>query len=418
MSIFYKQFFIVAMLFCSALHAAQTLLLPSVETCPVSSSTAAKTMEQSYNALHSAHVSSSPSSSSISIKAAGQSSKSVCDFVEDLDFMYGQIKENHPGVYNQKDPEFQKHLERAYKSARESAVKAVSLLEQKQVVEAFAKSFNDTHMYVQWKRKSLKRLQSFSDKRLGFFYDDPEIAWIALPTFEFDRKQEQEFKKLFKHVSEVRNKRAIIFDLRGNQGGNSEYASELIDRLFGYDYAQQQRAKAYQSVSIDWRASEDNIDYIQSLYDRYKHDSLKKIGLGMCSGLQKEKPYYTEIPSQDFPAIDACRVPNPVTATIIAIIDSYNVSAALDCIDELKMMEHPLILVGETTRADRLYMDVRAVPLPSESGTFMFPIKVYRNRPRKDNESYKPDIEVNTNNAAALEKCITGIIDSAVAPQM
>jgi len=56
-------------------------------------------------------------------------------------------------------------------------------------------------------------------------------------------------------------------------------------------------------------------------------------------------------------------------------------------------MTKKVILIGQKTKADRVYMEVRSLPLPSGSGTFFFPIKVYRNRPRLDNEPYVPNIE-------------------------
>jgi hypothetical protein len=49
-------------------------------------------------------------------------------------------------------------------------------------------------------------------------------------------------------------------------------------------------------------------------------------------------------------------------------------------------------------------MEVRSLPLPSGTGIFFFPIKVYRNRPRLDNEPYIPNIEFNdVHNTPALK---------------
>jgi hypothetical protein len=54
-----------------------------------------------------------------------------------------------------------------------------------------------------------------------------------------------------------------------------------------------------------------------------------------------------------------------------------------------------------------VYMEVRSLPLPSGSGNFSFPIKVYRNRPRLDNEPYSPNIEFkDVHNTAALQSFI------------
>jgi hypothetical protein len=51
-------------------------------------------------------------------------------------------------------------------------------------------------------------------------------------------------------------------------------------------------------------------------------------------------------------------------------------------------------------------MDVCLIDLPSHRGTFVLPMKVYRNRFRKDNEAYFPDIECETDNQLKLEELI------------
>lgn len=103
--------------------------------------------------------------------------------------------------------------------------------------------------------------------------------------------------------------------------------------------------------------------------------------------------------------------PSHLLPQIIAIIDSSNVSAALDFIDELKILEPKIKLIGLKTNADRLYMEVRSVNLPSGAGSFYFPIKVYRNRMRLDNQPYEPDIEYkDIANTYELQKMIVKII--------
>lgn len=52
-------------------------------------------------------------------------------------------------------------------------------------------------------------------------------------------------------------------------------------------------------------------------------------------------------------------------------------------------MTQNVILIGKTTKADRLYMELRTVELPSKLGIFSFPIKD-RNRNRGDNIQHIP----------------------------
>ncbi len=73
----------------------------------------------------------------------------------------------------------------------------------------------------------------------------------------------------------------------------------------------------------------------------------------------------------------------------------------------VKIMTKKAILIGHKIKAERGYIEVGALPLPSGSGTFSFPIKVYRNRPCLDNEPYVPNIEFNdVANTPALKSLI------------
>ena len=46
--------------------------------------------------------------------------------------------------------------------------------------------------------------------------------------------------------------------------------------------------------------------------------------------------------------------------------------------------------VGRTTNADSVYMEARYIDLPSGIAHLGFPTKVYRNRPRGNNQPYVP----------------------------
>lgn len=188
-------------------------------------------------------------------------------------------------------------------------------------------------------------------------------------------------------VKNFKKKNIIIFDLRGNQGGNSEYGSKLINNLFGLNYAEQQRNLNYKDIYVDWRVSKSNLNYLKDLYEQYKSSWIKNIIEGFETKLQERQSYYIELLFEESLSINTSLL-NPVKAKIIIIIDEKNVSSVLDFIEELKTMTSNIILVGKTTKADRLYMELRTVELPSKLGTFSFPIKVYRNRKRGDNVPY------------------------------
>jgi hypothetical protein len=318
---------------------------------------------------------------------------------------YNQIVENHPGIHNEKDPHFKESLEHSYALAQASLSETSGPKQDKRVIEDFINSFKDSHLGVHWNEKSPENRNTQQIQHFSLQYTTPEIIWISLPTFELDSDQEKEFRFLLQEIPNFRQNHVVVFDLRGNQGGNSGYGSKIVDALFTQDFAQQQREEANKNVFVDWRASADNLSYLQSIYKRAHFEWLKPIVEGITLSLKEQKPYYKEInvppPHRHVSGLFL----NLVTSKVVVIMDDHNMSAALDFIDELKMMDS-VMLVGKTTKADRVYMEARNVNLPSGLGTFTFPIKVYRNRVRGDNKPYKPDIECDTNDTSKLEKLV------------
>jgi hypothetical protein len=159
-------------------------------------------------------------------------------------------------------------------------------------------------------------------------------------------------------------------------------------------------------VFVDWRVSLGNVDHVASLCEKYPdyHQYFNRIKQGLQNSLAQGDQFYREYEDSNE---KTSAYTSEYNSQIIVITDSGNVSAALDFIDELTYMTKNIILIGQKTRADRLYMEVRSLALPSGLGTFSFPMKVYRNRPRLDNEPYTPDIEFqDVANTSDLKKFI------------
>ncbi len=126
----------------------------------------------------------------------------------------------------------------------------------------------------------------------------------------------------------------------------------------------------------------------------------------MAAYLQKNIPLLSERDETNPKAFENSS--NLCHAKIIVLTDKYTGSASLRFIDELKSLNHSVKLFGQTTGADSLYMQAREIALPSKLGHLNFPMKVYRNRPRKNNEPYHPDVEFigNIKDTKAVEEWV------------
>ena len=328
-------------------------------------------------------------------------------WVNDLDLIYKSILENHPGVYNNEDPNFCENLENSYKKAKSAIKESKAHSSAKIIISDFAKSFNDAHLWVHWLDNTPQKQNAIIST---FSISEPsnEVAWITLPTFDLKTEQEKDFGELVKQLLDLQTKKYIVFDLRGNQGGNSYYGRQIVNALFGNEYAHQKKCLHNKKVFVDWRASQGNLSHISSLLPRYPTNQwLQGVKDGLKQSLERGDSFYREYSYETCGPTKNITPESGFAFKVIVITDSFNVSAALDFIDELKIMTKKVILIGQTTKADRVYMEVRSLPLPSGSGIFSFPIKVYRNRPRLDNEPYVPNIEFNdVGNTPALKSFI------------
>jgi len=227
-------------------------------------------------------------------------------------------------------------------------------------------------------------------------------TWITLPTFAPSKNQIVLLEKIISSLTQHREN-TIIFDLRGNGGGNSAFGVDLLKALFGVEYAEHSLAQQEQNVYIKWRASSENLEHVKSfLIPMVKqqfsedHSVVKQIEAtykGMLNAFADGDHYYIE-PKPPETSTDQ-NISSLFKGEVIAIIDRGCGSACLDFLDGLKAMLSKVTFVGESTEADSVYMELRTVKLPSLKGTFGFPIKVYLNRPRGHNIPYLPDVKYN-----------------------
>lgn len=339
---------------------------------------------------------------------------------KDIEFMTATIKENHPGPYNTLDPQFMDILKNAYQKAMKQANTIKSMDDYNRVIQQYVDDFHDHHVSINLKQASYQQPLSTYAPQFSLKTITPSICWITLPTFAPDAYRQQQLNDIIAQLPKYRQYDTIIFDLRNNGGGNSTWGTKILAALFGQDYVEEQIKKMRQQAYVEWRASKENIDYISQLMQKnaiiqfgpnsQETESWKNLYKIMLRALSKREPLAREEldNSAQGPQKKALSHKKLCSAKIILFIDQGCFSACLDFIDEIKAVDPSVILVGKTTGADSLYMDVRTVNLPSSHGTLMFPMKVWRNRTRGNNQPYNPDIEYpgDINDSKAFEQWV------------
>lgn len=227
--------------------------------------------------------------------------------------------------------------------------------------------------------------------------------WFSLPTFNGDpdseagRRLTTILKQLDSEGDIVREAPAIVFDLRGNGGGSSDWSYQIARRIWGQGNL---AALPQGNVSVMWRASPANLETIRSSYEqRGKNGGLstetrewyEETIAGLDDAIKAGKTMW-RVPPDPSPTNSKDPLPRyRPKAKIILVTDTSCMSACLDAVDLWRSLG--AVHVGQETSADTLYMEVRQDNLPSKLGRITLPMKVYRGRSRGSNEPVRPHFE-------------------------
>jgi hypothetical protein len=263
--------------------------------------------------------------------------------------------------------------------------------------ETFSATLNWTSISSEKMETIRKQLTGLDRPDYGVTEFAENAYWISLPSFQTSNKNTKELKGIIKTVTEMadtlQNADTIVFDVRGNTGGNSSWGDRVLKALWGSEIF----AHAGPGWSfIDWRVSEDNIaanNYFADLYlgvDGEEGGRVKYFR-GIAAALQKEmdagNTFYritNTSPTRD-------QKPAPPKAKIFLLTNSTCFSACLDFADTVRSIPGATH-IGSPTRADAIYIDNWAVSLPSGLTRLSYSMKVYRGRIRGHNEPYVPHI--------------------------
>jgi len=187
----------------------------------------------------------------------------------------------------------------------------------------------------------------------------------------------------------------IVLDLRGNNGGSSDWSHQIATILWGAARIDGLPDHSY----VEWRVSDTNLatlrDY-QAQFDRPDAGEVARryfrtLVDGVAAARAAGRPLWRE-PDDigDDPAAKGAAPPPPPTAParVYFVTDTGCASACLDAADLWSALG--AIQVGQETSADTLYMDVRNPTLPGGVMRAAVPMKVYRGRDRGSNVPMEP----------------------------
>jgi len=274
---------------------------------------------------------------------------------------------------------------------------------------AFAISGQRQRLALEWRRADprdiatvVERAQFGPAPEFGVRTFAPDCVWISLPSFRpRDASDRAMLQGVVRLAPNLRASRLLVFDVRGNRGGNSQWGEDILNALYGPNYVQwRAHATGLDDAYVEWRVSAENVRYLRWLLRQLRREwppdspavrrvqaviaamrACQKAGLALC-------PYRE--PAEDIPYSDHL-LANPVTARVVLLTDGRCGSACLDFADLLFAMGD-VVHAGTATEADSVYGDVRTILLPSRRARLTFAMKVHRSRPRGHNMPYVPQL--------------------------
>ncbi len=230
----------------------------------------------------------------------------------------------------------------------------------------------------------------------------PGLFHIGLPDFQPNEAGRTAYETLYAAVDEQRadllGARALILDLRHNNGGSSTWSAQLARKLWGKDAV---ASLGGDKTEIHWRASEGSQRHVEQIVGRLEEQGLAEyvtyfedIAAGMDAAIARGDVFFVEADGDPEPDAHTVPVPSDLTTPVYVITPGGCASACLDAIDIFKKFGNT-ILIGAPTSADSTYMEVRVEDLPSGPGKIVIPNKVYVGRGRASGEVYFPDVPMN-----------------------
>ena len=238
---------------------------------------------------------------------------------------------------------------------------------------------------------------------IGLTEPAPGLFWVSMPSFSPDATGQAAYEKLFADLaarrSEMASARAVVLDLRGNDGGSSAWSEKVAQALWGEEAVERRKFDYFAGVSVWYRASAANTAYVDTWLDLFKDDAamvaqVRPVAEAMHKHLDAGEPFHVIRDEADDIARAAAKSPaTDFTTPVYVITPGRCASACLDAVDTFTLFGNTS-LVGAPTSGDTVYMEVRSEELPSGKGRIVIPIKFWHQRPRESGEVYQPRLRV------------------------
>lgn len=224
-----------------------------------------------------------------------------------------------------------------------------------------------------------------------------DVAIVSLPTFDPQGPDLARMQALVAAVQAqagaLHQARHLVLDVRGNSGGSDAWGLEIASALWGH--AAVEAIGDSIGDTVDWRVSPRNLAALRSDTEAMQRerqpemaDYLGKLATRMTTALAAHQTFMRET---SLAAGAPPHLATPFAHPVFLLTTPHCASACLDFADLLNRLPG-ITRIGLETSADTDYLEEGVTELPSGHATLSYAMKVYRQRARGVNVSYRPAI--------------------------
>lgn len=237
-------------------------------------------------------------------------------------------------------------------------------------------------------------------------------TWVGMPSFGGARHGAA-YAALYAKLAALPQSGWVIFDLRGNGGGDSSWGTRALAALFGQAFAG--RVAEAGELEEYMVANANTAALLKHYIARPEFAASKaemtadlaKVEAAMRAG-EKMALVKGEPGAADYPVALAKRPHGP---RIAAVIDRNCFSSCMNFLQQIRAIDDSVVL-GEATIGYSPFGEISAVPLPSGQGTLSIPTALFKSS-QPTRAPFVPDMPYAGNMAddAALQRWVAATLD-------
>jgi hypothetical protein len=226
------------------------------------------------------------------------------------------------------------------------------------------------------------------------------MHWVGMPNFN-GAKSGAAYEKVYAGLAKLRGARWIVFDLRGNGGGNSALGTRALQALYGDAYGEQlsgmptygKRLVAIQSTADLYRKFADAPE--NAAYRDEYLGTLHRLEAAIKKG--ERLATVGDATEADYLALGAKVRRRPGGPRIAAVIDRNCFSSCMNFLQQIRAIDDTVVL-GEATWGYSPYGEINGFKLPSGNGALYVAAALYASR-QATREPFVPDLAYRGNMA-------------------